>query len=482
MTAETVNAFPGNAHDRMNSVPLSSLRPDTIATMDYYSHNAELLIPRGVLITARHLAMLEKRNNFDLFTSPVTVAAETGESDTRNPSMETPAIPFMTESERLFLSISDPSGEKHRALDIFNIEPGSSGLARLDRSEIALALDSRLQQHPLIDRPAGTPLKNKTSQLVVAERTEGYKDEVSRLYTTALQETRNLLRLLARNNNADARAIDDLVKQFIRIFITDRNILLNISSIKTPGDDYLFHHSLNVCLLAINIAAAYGYSERQVLEIGTGAIVHDIGMLLIPSELRMKQARLTDEEWCEIRKHPILGLHLLQKLKNMSDRIPYITYQVHERENATGYPRQHRSSLIHRFAKMVQVADIYEALTSQRPHRPPYLPDEAILKIVQMTQKKLIPIDAVRAFVEYVSLFPVGSLVELSDHRIGRVVQSNEHAIKRPIVSVLADEQGTMLAHKAMYQIDLATSPQQLFILRTLPFASYDSLDIMDGF
>ena len=463
----------------MNIISLLSLQPDTIAVIDYYGRNGELLIPKGVVITRRLLEMLENRNNFDLFTIPVGID-ESAPATLPNRHAEKAETPYVTESERLFLSLSE-SDTKERTLDIFNLKPGSKGLLQLSKSTIARMLDIRLQQHSVIDRPIGSPLRNKASQLSVNDRTEIYKNEVSGLYADALKEAKNLLRLLARNNNADAKALEDIVRQFIRIFISDRNILLNISTIKSRTDDYIFHHSLNVCLLAINIAAAYGYSERQVLEIGMGAIVHDIGMLLIPHDLRMKPSRLTEEEWCEIRKHPILGLHLLQKLKNMPERIPYITYQVHERENSTGYPRQHRSTLIHRFAKMVQIADIYEALTSIRPHRPSCLPNEAVHKIVQMSQKNLIPIDTVRAFVEYLSLFPVGSLVELNDHRIGKVIQSNESAINRPMVSVLINEQGAVLPYKSIYQVDLSQNPQ-LSIIRTLPLELYESLDIMDGF
>jgi HD-GYP domain-containing protein (c-di-GMP phosphodiesterase class II) len=463
----------------MNIIQLSSLQPDTVAAIDYYSQNGQLLIPKGVLISRRLLETLEKRNNFDLFASPIALE-KSAPATLLEGHAETVGTPFMTESERLFLTLSEPE-KTERTLDIFHLEPGNKGLLELSKSDLARMLDARLQQHAIVDRPVGSPLRNKTSQLRVNDRTELYKNEVSVLYKDALKESKNLLRLVARNNNADAKAIEYLVQQFIRIFISDRNILLNISTIKSRTDDYIFHHSLNVCLLAINIAAAYGYSERQVLEIGMGAIVHDIGMLLIPYDLRMKPSRLTEEEWCEIRKHPIIGLHLLQKLKNMPDKIPYITYQVHERENSTGYPRMHRSTLIHRFAKMVQVADIYEALTSMRPHRPPFLPYEAVHKIVQMSQKNMIPIDTVRAFIEYLSLFPVGSLIELNDHRIGKVIQSNEDAINRPVVSVLIDEQGAMLSHKAIYQIDLAHNPQ-LSILRSLPLESFESLDIMDGF
>ncbi|MBN2035824.1 MAG: HD-GYP domain-containing protein [Chitinispirillaceae bacterium] len=462
----------------MPAIPLSSLRPDSTAPCDYYSHKGELLIPQGATITLRHLKMLEQRNNFDLFTSPV----QAGETTGCGTAVSDQSGGIVTgESERLFSTLLDAANRRDD-IDIFNLEQGRAGLNKLNRSRIPVLLDNKLVRGTSLDRPMGTPLRNRTEQIMVAGRPERYKHDVHEVYRVSLQEVKNLLRLLARNNNADARAVEEIVRQFLDIFISDRNILLNISQSKPDNNgDYLFHHSLNVCLLAINVATSYGYSEKQVLEIGMGALVHDIGMLLLPGPLRMKHGRLTDQEWVEIQKHPVLGLYLLQNLKNMPERIPFITYQVHERENSTGYPRQRKSTLIHRYAKMVQVADIYEALTSIRPHRPPYTPSEAVVKIVQMSRKKLIPADAVRAFLEYVSLFPVGSLVELNDRRIAKVVHSNRESLNKPVISVLIDERGTYLPHAEIYQIDLSRE-LNVSIARTLPLESYASVDIMEGF
>jgi hypothetical protein len=123
---------------------------------------------------------------------------------------------------------------------------------------------------PSQDRPEGTPLCTGITQIAVSERTDEYKTEVTGSYETAIRETGILLRLLATDKNADIADLEAIARRFVKLFVTDRNILLNMATTKQTDGDHLFHHSLNVCLLAINVAASYGFSERQVLEIGMG--------------------------------------------------------------------------------------------------------------------------------------------------------------------------------------------------------------------
>ena len=154
-----------------------------------------------------------------------------------------------------------------------------------------------------------------------------------------------------------------------------------------------------------------------------GALLHDVGMLLIPEEIRFKKGRLSKDEWYEVQKHAILGMHVLEKIPNLPESALYVAYQTHERENGKGYPKQRTGRFIHAFAKIVQVADVYESLCSQRDYRPPYLPYRAMELLIKMSVRNLLSIDFVKAFLAYASLFPIGSVVELSNHCIARVVQ-----------------------------------------------------------
>jgi len=426
----------------MNSIPLSSLVSGLIAPADYLNEKGELLIAKGTRITRRHIEMLENRNTLELFCAPATEEEEL-------------AHLLNQEMKRIDLSDLLESG----TIDVRSASPGKMGFEELLHSPVARGLDDQLRGQVSSDRPSGTALKTLATQVLCSERNDHYKAGVSDSYFTSLRDVESLLTMLVTNKNASIEDVAQIVKRFVRIFITDRNILLNISNIKHQGEEFLFHHSLNVCLLGINIAASYGYSEDQIVEIGIGALLHDIGMLLVPQSIRTKPMKLTMDERYEIQKHPVFGLHLLENIKNIPDRIAYIAYQVHERENATGYPKQRKSQLIHRFAKMVQVADVFEALTSRRPHRAPYLPSESIVKIIQMSKAGLIATDAVRALLEYASLFPVGSLVELSNRRIAKVVAANKSNLHLPVVSVLTDEKGNVLEKDKV-----AISSQSMFI------------------
>jgi HD-GYP domain-containing protein (c-di-GMP phosphodiesterase class II) len=239
-----------------------------------------------------------------------------------------------------------------------------------------------------------------------------------------------------------------------------------------------------VCLLSINIAAAMGYNEEQIQEIGTGALLHDIGMLLIPREIWQKEARLDESEWFEVMKHPMLGLHVLENVTRLPASVPLIAYQAHERINGRGYPKQRHSRLIHHYAQIVQIADVYEALASPRPYRGPYIPYKAMEMVVRMTRTGFFHNEKTRLFIEYASLFPVGSLVELTDGRIAKVIKANGSHYTKPQLSVLTDEHGTALPKDEIYQLDLVNGHDdgEVGIVRAHPSDYVPRRGVMDGF
>jgi len=450
----------------MKSVSVSSIIAGISAPADYYSEKGELLVSRGVIISQNHLDTFQRRNIFEVFIRPSTEEEEISHLLTKE-----------------FKTLEDVDIDEHLAPQKRPVKNQKSlareSLLNLLQSERAQQLDKQLGKTP--DRPVGPALKNKATQLSVQDRTEDYKTGITSSYDLALKEVKDILDSLAAGANTDGGVIKSIVERFERIFITDRNILLNISGIKHTGEDYIYHHSLNVCLLAINIAASSGYNEHQVVEIGMGALLHDIGMFLIPKELRMKQGRLTEEEWFEIQKHPILGLHLLERISRLPEAIPYVAYQVHERENSKGYPKQRNSLLIHRFAKLAQIADIYEAMTSPRSYRKAYIPHEGVVRILKMSKTGLIPGEFVKAFLEYVSLYPVGSLVELNDKRIAKVIQANRESLGKPVVSIITDATGKILTKTHILQEDLSKN-RDVHIVKALPSDFLKDANIMMGF
>lgn len=453
----------------MRKIDISQLVPGHTSEEKLYSEKGELLISEGVEISQQHLDRLRARNIFDLFAP--TDEREDVEQILSGRYRRTSG-PQQPDSRRL---VQKPKASK--AADTAEEPQAPSAPAAED---VSLRLDAKLRKRSRAELPMGIPLRSSATQLEVGERTDDYKEQVVFSYQQALEEITFLLKKLAHGKDSNGGAAAKIVRRFVNVFTTDRNILLNLSGIK-HSDDYIFHHSLNVCLLAVNIAASFGYSKKQVTEIGTGALLHDVGMLLIPDSIRFKKGRLSEREWFEVQKHPILGANLLDKIRHIPDSVPFITYQVHERENGTGYPKQRRTHLIHRFAKLVQVADIFEALSSPRSYRKALTPHEGVEYLIKMMKKGFISEEFLRALLAYTSLFPVGSLVKLGNNTVARVVHAHSDVLNRPMVSILTDPGGRMLKKDLIYQEDLKKNAA-LQIIGALRSDFLKGIELMDGF
>lgn len=364
--------------------------------------------------------------------------------------------------------------------ELAGIKAGKEGLIQLIKSNKGVEIDARIKNGSFPDTPIGPPLKSAVRQISRRDRTVQYKNSVLKSYNDALSQTVSTLNTLAEGQNVEGAAIRAMVEDYVKLFMTDASILFNMSGTKPVDEEYIYHHSLNVCILSLHIAAAHGYSEQQVIEIGMGALLHDVGMLLIPVELRNKIDRLTEDEWFEIQKHPILGLHLLKNIRQLPEAVPIVAYQSHERENGKGYPKQRSSRLIHNYAKIVCVADIFEAFTSRRTYRGPLIPYKSMELVIKMTNQGLISGEFVKSLMEYASLFPVGSIVELTNGCIGKVIRANGISYAKPTICVLIDEKGMPLPPDKIYEEDLSFNTN-LQIVRAHP-QTVACDDIMQGF
>ena len=479
----------------MKEIDLSSIGVGMVSEHACFSEKGELLISKGVVVTQHHLAALQRRGIAKVYASIESddEVERLLSADIRSISdleidevpAPSPGVPG-SKKPPVPASVADlESGWTDRPMalefaEFKDIKRGEEGLAQLARSKPAIELDDKIRNQQTADRPVGVPIERRMSQVKVEERTPEYKEHVGVLYYDALLQVKEMLGAIADGARIEGTQVSTIVERFVRIFVTDRNILLNISATRHK-DDYLYHHSLNVCLLSINIAASMGYSERQVIEIGMGALLHDVGMLMLPDGLRFYQGTLTPEHRFEVNKHPTLGLHLIERLLRMPDSVKFVTYQVHERDNGTGYPKGRKGRLLHRYARIVQVADVFEALSSPRSYRGAQIPYESMAGLVMMSRKGLLDPETVKGFLSCSSLFPVGSLVELSDHRVAKVIQSHRTSFGKPVVSVLTDWKGDLLPRDGIYQLDLYDD-KTAQVARALPMDYLKNVVLMDGF
>lgn len=201
-------------------------------------------------------------------------------------------------------------------------------------------------------------------------------------------------------------------------------------------NDYPYRHGLQLSMLATGMATVMGFSEADLSSLSLGCMIHDVGMLLLPRRIIEGQGPLNKSDRLEIQKHPILAANLLQDCSEFSQQSRHVVYQMHERMNGTGYPRGRWGTQIHPLARVAAVADTYLSLVSPRPFRPALLPYQAVEKILLSTQQGLFDPGAVRALLHAVSLFPIGSHVQLSNGQLGRVVRSQRANFDRPVVEV----------------------------------------------
>jgi HD-GYP domain-containing protein (c-di-GMP phosphodiesterase class II) len=225
-------------------------------------------------------------------------------------------------------------------------------------------------------------------------------------------------------------------------------------------------------ILATQIARGLGQRHEGLVQLTVASLVHDIGTQKLSQELLDKPGKLSKEEFAAVQTHPDVGARLLTQYVPQHPWLAKIVRDEHERENGQGYPQQLHGDEIHDLAKVIGVADIYDALISPRSYRRTFSPHEAVQELLDCQDRLGYPRPVVRALIEQLSLFPAGCWVRLSSNEIGRVIRGNSRSPLRPVVEVLFDPAGQELElHRV---VDLNTNPL-LYIVVSLPLDHHSS-------
>lgn len=210
-------------------------------------------------------------------------------------------------------------------------------------------------------------------------------------------------------------------------------------------DDYIFTHSMNVTLYTLAIAKEMKMKPKQMTMLGLGAILHDVGKMLVSPDILKKPVALSEEEYSMIKQHSEFGFQLLRKIHSVPLLVAHCAYQHHERLDGSGYPRGLCADNIHYFAKIIAVADVFDAITSNRIYRQAMLPHEA-LEILYAGSGTQFETKIIEAFRRSVTIYPDGLTVQLNDGRKGVVSSQNVGLSDRPILLII-EEDGIELEH-----------------------------------
>ena len=212
--------------------------------------------------------------------------------------------------------------------------------------------------------------------------------------------------------------------------------LLSLGRIK-QADTYTFQHCVSVCALMVSFSHALGLDPDEVREAGLGGLLHDMGKMKIPNEVLNKPGRLTEDEFTLMKSHAAHSRDLLQATPGISETVIRIASEHHEKMGGCGYPLGLRGDQISRAGRMAAIVDVYDALTSNRVYHKGMEPSDALKKLLEWSGDHLDG-DLVQQFIRALGIYPVGSLVRLSDGKLAVVVEQQEDLL-RPAVRVIFD-------------------------------------------
>lgn len=251
-------------------------------------------------------------------------------------------------------------------------------------------------------------------------------------YIEKVDEITHVIKAIGRGGSINIQEINQISRHIIRDFDTLSDVL-NYLHLVRPLDDYTYSHSLNVSLMAIIIGKWMRMSEAEVDELATAGLLHDIGKTKVPEALLEKPGKLTEEEFEEVKKHTILGYIMLENVKDASANIRYSVLMHHEKIDGSGYPFGAFDCEIPLFSKIIAIADIYDAMTSNRAYRSKMCPFEVVRNFEQQTFGKL-DTEVLTVFLRNIVNSYLGDYVELNTGEICEVVFINPNRIWQPIV------------------------------------------------
>lgn len=292
------------------------------------------------------------------------------------------------------------------------------------------------------------------------------EDEISQdiyISDVVLEETRrqaikhvkhtldNVYSKLLNHDTLNLKDVKKSITEILEQLLSNKNCIYDLMDIRAVGD-YLFGHSVNVCILALMTGMSLQLNRGQLEQLSVGAIFHDIGKALLPPHILNKPAKLDDTEFEEIKKHPEYSLSILRGNSSIDSVSRMIAYQHHEKYNGGGYPLGKVGKEILDMSQIVGMVDIYDAVTSDRCYSKAMPPSEAY-QMISGYGDHFFKFEIVKAFLSQIAAFPSGSLVRLSTDEVAIVVKNYKNRPLTPRVRILTDPEG--IVYKPFKELEL---------------------------
>ncbi len=288
-------------------------------------------------------------------------------------------------------------------------------------------------------------VSDETRQALGAEVKKVFSD-IDRAFTEAA-------RTGVRHFNASLRTekLRQTVDQVVNELMANPRAAVSLQDIRT-ADEYTLAHSVNVCILSTLLGAEMGYSPQELRELALGALLHDIGKTVVPSEILNKPGKLTTEETEVMNQHTTMGWTILKDQPDVSYTSAIVALQHHERWSGGGYPMNLSGNQIYKFARVCAVVDCYDAMTADRIYRKGLSPAVA-LETLSGPMHGFFEPRILLAFMNCIAPYPVGAVVEITGGLKAVVIDVERGRADRPRLRIVLDADGNRLTEP--YEIEL---------------------------
>ncbi|MDX1959204.1 MAG: HD domain-containing phosphohydrolase [Leptospiraceae bacterium] len=349
--------------------------------------------------------------------------------------------PLMLDRDNIFLNEKVPLSES----DI-------NRLAKFGFKEV-MTLGEPIEEKQTV---VGFEVKEDQNTLKIQQtfqHTIKHREEFSKIYREGFEQIQNFYRKVSEDKQPDISQLRTVGESIVDHVRSNPNVSYLLLQHHLEGY-YLYNQVIRSTFYSILISQAMEYSRPKMIDLSLSCLLADIGMAKIPSYVSEKTGTLNEDEYKVIMKHPLLGYQLLTKTFKLKNSLATIALQHHENYDGTGYPQKLKKQDIDEQSCIFSIADNFCALISNRPWRRKFLPYDAMKTMISVTMNKF-DLNILRIFLNKISMYPIGSFVELSDGSIGQVVDTNHSKMLRPSLLIIRDLNGEIPSKEIFLNLEV---------------------------
>lgn len=274
-------------------------------------------------------------------------------------------------------------------------------------------------------------------------------------YRGALAVMAEIVRQVERGQRIKLERARRVVSSLLERIKSHRTAMLGLTSLK-GHDDYTCYHSINVLILSLSLGSLLCMDRPSLVALGMGALLHDLGKITIPKSILQKRGPLTESEWAVVKAHPVKGADILLAQPGIHPLSVAVAMEHHAHYDMSGYPRIKGKDRPALFSRIVEIADVYDAMTTTRPYQKARTPEQALRVLLKDSGTVFDPL-LVSLFIKMMGIYPPGTLVRLSDGRVGLVGENTSDPCK-PKVRVISVDDSLL---ERPYVLDLGNDKEE---------------------